>query len=70
METGHCQKEGELLNLLKELRTILGMALNSLGGKKPPTAEASYLGYAAKSGPAADGYASFGNPVALTHQSY
>jgi hypothetical protein len=57
MESMHCPEEIELLKLLKQLQIILAAALDSLGNKKPSTAEAGYLGYAAKSvNTAADGY--------------
>lgn len=57
MESAHCPEEIELLKLLKELQSIMAQALNSLGNKKPPTAESLYLSYAANSvNLAADGY--------------
>lgn len=49
MESSHCTEEVELLKQLKEVQEILTTAVNSLGGKMPPTAESRYLGNAAKS---------------------
>lgn len=57
MESAHCQEEADLLKQLKELQGILTVAINSLGGKTPPTAESRYIGNAAKSvNIAADAY--------------
>jgi hypothetical protein len=57
MASSHCAEEIELLKQLKEVQGILTTAINSLGGKTPPTAESRYLGNAAKSvNVAADAY--------------
>jgi hypothetical protein len=57
MESTHCPQEVELLKLLKELQSILTVALNSLGNKMPLTLESHYLGCAATSvNYATDGY--------------
>jgi hypothetical protein len=57
MESAHCPEEIELLKLLKELQSILTVALDSLANQKPNTAESRYIGDAAISvNQAADGY--------------
>jgi hypothetical protein len=49
--------EVQFLGLLKELQPVFVGALNSLGGKKPPDANSSYLGRVAITvNRAADGY--------------
>lgn len=53
----HGPQELKHLGLLREVQQILAHALNSLGGKSPPTAESAYLGWAAVSvNRAAEGY--------------
>jgi hypothetical protein len=53
----HGPEELQLLELLSEVQRLLADALNSLGGKPPPTAESAYLGWAAVSvNRAAEGY--------------
>jgi hypothetical protein len=53
----HGPKEVQLLALLKDAQHLLAEALNSLGGKSPPTPESAYLGWAAVSvNRAAEGY--------------
>lgn len=48
-ESIHGPEELKHLGLLREVQQILAKALNSLGGKSPPTAESAYLGWAAVS---------------------
>ncbi len=53
----HGPEEVQLLGLLSEVQHVLADALNSLGGKSPPTAESAYLGWSAVSvNRAAEGY--------------
>jgi Family of unknown function (DUF5677) len=53
----HGKEEVQLLKLLKQVQKILAKALNSLGGKSPPSPESNYLSRAAISvNKAADGY--------------
>jgi hypothetical protein len=57
MESTHCQQEVEQLKLLRELLSVLNVALGSLDNKTLPTPESRYLGWRAKSlETAADGY--------------
>jgi hypothetical protein len=55
MRSTQSAEETELLTLLKELQSILLTALQSVEHTKPPTPEAWYLGYAAKSVSTASG---------------
>ena len=53
----HGPEELQLLELLKEVQHVLAHAVDSLGGKSPPTPEAGYLGWAAVAvNRAAEGY--------------
>jgi len=53
----HSREEIEILQLLADLQNVLGMAVNSLGGRTPKSPQAHYIGFVGKGANiAADGY--------------